>query len=235
MPEPTPRTRPLDFPTVPTDLLGQNIKAHVPGDLDPDPSLSDSSSKKSNFSNDINSSKSIKKKRDHKKNIRKHKKQDASDSSSRDSDSSDYSDYRCKQRKKKSHWKNDSIKLCARLTEKFLTKAYKLKIIWFKLDEDTLQRRIYFLTFVESLDMIFFQYKETFELLLDYPKIGEEKIKAFSKKAIRNILNTNIDVHSRRLFPEFPEYGIKCNEKLQSHYANMTFSEKVGMIEFVSK
>ena len=32
-----------------------------------------------------------------------------------------------------------------------LTKAYKSKIIKFKLDEDLLQRRIYFLTFVESL------------------------------------------------------------------------------------
>ena len=40
------------------------------------------------------------------------------------------------------------------------------------MDEDLLQRRIYFLTFVESLDMIFSQYKETCEVLLDYPKIG---------------------------------------------------------------
>ena len=40
------------------------------------------------------------------------------------------------------------------------------------MDEDPLQRWIYFLTFVESLLMIFSQYKETCEVLLDYPKIG---------------------------------------------------------------
>ena len=40
------------------------------------------------------------------------------------------------------------------------------------MDEDPLQRRIYFLTFVESLEVIFSQYTETCEVLLDYPKIG---------------------------------------------------------------
>ena len=39
------------------------------------------------------------------------------------------------------------------------------------MDEDPLQRRIYFLTLVESLEMIFSQYKETCGVLLDYPKI----------------------------------------------------------------
>ena len=51
------------------------------------------------------------------------------------------------------------IKLYAQLTAKLLTAAYKLKIIKFKLGEDPLQRRIYFLTFVESLEMIFSHYK----------------------------------------------------------------------------
>ena len=36
----------------------------------------------------------------------------------------------------------------------------------------------------------------------------------------------NIDVHNRRLIAEFPGDGIKCIEKLQSHCANMTFSDK---------
>ena len=58
----------------------------------------------------------------------------------------------------------------------FPTTAYKSKIIRFKLDEDLLQRRIYFLTFVESPEMIFYQYKETCELLLNYPKIGGDNI-----------------------------------------------------------
>ena len=61
--------------------------------------------------------------------------------------------------------------------------------------------------------MIFSQYKETCEVLLDYPKIGGESIKYFVKDAIRNILYANIDVHSRRLVDRFPGYGVKCIEK----------------------
>ena len=54
--------------------------------------------------------------------------------------------------------------------------GYKSNIIRFKMDKDPLQRRIYFLTFIDSLDMIFSQYKETCEVLLDYPKIGGDDI-----------------------------------------------------------
>ena len=90
-----------------------------------------------------------------KKNCQKHNKEDSSDSKLSDYDSSDDSGYRRKQLKKKIHREKDPIKLCAQLTAKFLTTAYKSKIIRFKLDEDPLQRRIYFLTFVESLEMIF--------------------------------------------------------------------------------
>ena len=54
--------------------------------------------------------------------------------------------------------------------------AYKLDIIKFKFDEDPLQCRIYFLTLIESLEMIFYQYNETCEVLLDYPKIGGDDI-----------------------------------------------------------
>ena len=39
-------------------------------------------------------------------------------------------------------------------------------------------------------------------------------------------MHANIDVHSRRLIAELPGYGIKCTEKVQSHYANMTFFGK---------
>ena len=67
------------------------------------------------------------------------------------------------------------------------------------MDEDPLQCRIYFLTFIESLEMIFPQYTETCEVLLDYPRIGGEDIKDFAGKAIRNILCANIDVHIRIL------------------------------------
>ena len=48
-------------------------------------------------------------------------------------------------------------------------------------------------------------------------------------------MHANIDVHIRRLIAEFPVYGIKCIEKLQSNCANMTFFEKVGMAGFSGK
>ena len=75
--------------------------------------------------------------------------------------------------------------------------------------------------------MIFSQYRETCEVLLDYPRIvRNDVIEDYAKKAIRNLLHTNIDVYSRRLISEFSKDGIKCIEKLQSHCANMTFSDK---------
>ena len=102
------------------------------------------------------------------KNHRKRIKQDRSESSSSNSDSSKKSDYRRKRRnKEKIYHKKDPIKLCVHLTEKLLTTVYKSKIIMFKIDEDPLQRRIYFLTFVESLELIFSQYTESCEVLLD--------------------------------------------------------------------
>ena len=58
-----------------------------------------------------------------------------------------------------------------------------------------LQRRIYFLTFVELLDMIFSQYTETCEALLDYQKIeGDDIIEDYAKKAIRKLLHANVDI-----------------------------------------
>ena len=93
-----------------------------------------------------------------------------------DSDLSNDSDYRRKLHKKKSHQKEDPVKLCARLKSKLLTTAYKSKIIRFKMDEDPLQRRIYFLTIVESLEIIFSQYTTTCEAIIDYPKIGGDDI-----------------------------------------------------------
>ena len=74
------------------------------------------------------------------------------------------------------------------------------------MDEDLLQRRVYFLTFIDLLDMIFSQYRETCEVLLNYPKIGgDDFIEDYAEKAIRNLLDANIDVHSRILIAEFPK------------------------------
>ena len=163
-----------------------------------------------------------------KKKCRNHRKDESSDpSSSDDSDSSDDSHYIRKRRKDKKHQKKYPIRLCATLTAKLLTKAYKLKILRFKMDEDPLQRRIYFLTFIDSLDMIFSQYIETCEVLLDYPKIGgDDAIEDYAKKAIRNLFHENTDVHSRRLIAGFPKHRVKCIENLQSHCVNMTFADK---------
>ena len=78
-------------------------------------------------------------------------------------------------------------------------------MIRFKLNEDPLQRRIYFLTFIDSLNMVFSQYRETYEVLRDYPKLEYENIKVYAKMAIRNLLHANSCVHSRRLIAEFSE------------------------------
>ena len=51
------------------------------------------------------------------------------------------------------------------------------------MDEDPLQKRIYFLPFIDSLDITFLQYTETCEVLLDYPKIGgDDVIEDYVKK-----------------------------------------------------
>ena len=89
-------------------------------------------------------------------------------------DSSDESDYKSKRRhKKKNQWKKkqDPIKLCAKLTAKLLKTAYKSKVLKFKLDDNPLHCRINFRTFMESLEMIFSQYKETCEVIRDYQTI----------------------------------------------------------------
>ena len=153
---------------------------------DPEPSSSESSSKTSS-----SYSISSKKKRDNKKKSRKQKKDDLSDPSPSDnSDSSDESDYRRKRLKNKNHWKKDPIKLCANLTAKLPTTAYKSKIIRFKMDEDPLQRWIDFLTFVESLEMIFSQYTETCEASLDYTNIGGDDIEDNAKKSKQILMYT---------------------------------------------
>ena len=120
----------------------------------PEPSSSDTLEKSSS------ESKAKKKKSTKKKKRRKHRKYDSSDPySSNKSDYFDDSHNRRKRRNNKKHQKKDPIRICATLTAKFLTTAYKSKISRLKMDEDPLQRRIYVLTFVESLKMILSQYK----------------------------------------------------------------------------
>ena len=76
--------------------------------------------------------------------------------------------------------------------------------------------------------MIFSQYTETCEVLLDYPKIGgDDVIEDFAKKVSGIFCVQKIDAHSRRFIDEFPRDGIKCFEQLQSHCANMNFADKI--------
>ena len=94
------------------------------------------------------------------------------------------------------------------------------------MDEDPLQRQISFLTFVQSLEMIFSQYTKACEVILDYPKIGGDDIEDYLKKSTMNLLHAHINVRNRIFIAEFQIDGIKCIEKLQSHCVNMTFSDK---------
>ena len=125
---------------------------------DPDLSPSDSS-----YSSSLSDSARKRKKIKKKKKRCKHRKDESSDLSSSDdsddSDSSEESHYRRRRRKNKKHRKKDPIRLCTTLTAKLLTTAFKSKMIRFKLDEDPLQRQIYFFTFIDSLNMIFPQYR----------------------------------------------------------------------------
>ena len=108
---------------------------------------------------------------------------------------------------------------------KFLTTAYKSIIIRFLMDEVPLQRRIYFLTFIESLEMIFSHYTETCEVLLDYPKIGRDGvIEDDAKKAIRTIcMQTLMYAAEYEYYTEMTKSLIKaniecgklCNEKIR--------------------
>ena len=94
------------------------------------------------------------------------------------------------------------------------------------MDEDPLQRWICFLAFVASLVMIFHSTQKLVKYFYIIQKKGGEDIKYFEKNAIRNLLHTNIGVHSRRVITELPADGIKCIEKLHSHCANMTVADK---------
>ena len=115
-----------DQMTLSVDSSKRSEKHEPEVNLDPDLLSSDSSESSSS------DSRATKKKRTKKKKHCKHRKDDLSDpSSSDDSDSSDDSHYRNKRRKDKKHQKKDPIRLCATLTAKLLTTAYKSKIIRF--------------------------------------------------------------------------------------------------------
>ena len=73
------------------------------------------------------------------------------------------------------------IEKCAKLKAKIFTAAYKSKYIAFKLDEDPLQQRVYFLYFMNSLKIVLSTFSETYMLLMDYPSIRGEKYQIMLK------------------------------------------------------
>ena len=82
-----------------------------------------------------------------------------------------------------------------------MTAAYKSNIIRFKMDEDQHQRWIYFLTFIVSLDMISSQYRETREVLLDYPKTGgDDDIETISEKIAYSKHIRDLEFETREFF-----------------------------------
>ena len=135
----------------------------------------------------------------------------------------------------RSYQKKDLIKLCARLTAKLLRTAYKSKIIDVKLDEDLLQRWIYFLTFVESLEMIFPQYKETCEVLLDYSKIGGENIKDVLNIPLELFLIPTLMYITENLLISSQEMEWNVLETFSHIVSTWILLTKVDMIELFNK
>ena len=164
---------PLDLTTIGTNTTNAEIphlESTPVGTKTTDPNT-ESSSSESYLSYDRKISKYKIKRRDKIKKFQKRTKLDSSDSLSSDSGLSDESDYKInKFKKKKSYQRKDPIKFCAKLTSKLMTPAYKSKIIKLKLNEDPLHNKICFLTFIESIEMTFSQYKGTCEIVLDDPK-----------------------------------------------------------------
>ena len=65
----------------------------------------------------------------------------------------------------------DPIEIFAKLKDKLLTAAYKPRVINLKLDENPLQRRVYFIYFRNSLKIILSKISETYMLVMEYPSI----------------------------------------------------------------
>ena len=121
---------------------------------------------------------------------------------------------------------DDSIKNCANLTTKLLTDAYKSKVINFTLDEDPLQRRVYFPSFVNSLKIVLSQFKETYIVLMEYASIRGNDSLDYAKNATWNLFHSYIDAHSQILIDEYTVDGVQAISIMQQKCANMTFSDQ---------
>ena len=75
---------------------------------------------------------------------------------------------------------DDPIKKCVNITAKILIAAYKSNFVK---DEDSLQCRVYFLFFMNSLKIVLSPFSETYMLLMDYPSIRGEELPYHAKNA----------------------------------------------------
>ena len=75
------------------------------------------------------------------------------------------------------------------------------------MDEDPLQRQINFLTFVESMEMIFSQYTETCEVIIYYPKIGGDDIEYYEK--------ISLGIFCMQILMYTPEYWLLSSQKME--------------------
>ena len=94
---------------------------------------------------------------------------------------------------------NEPIKKCANLKADLLTVVYKSTVISFKLYEDTLQLRFYYLYFMNLLQIVLSISKETYILLMDCPSIRGVDFPYYYKKDTWNLLHAYIDAHSQIL------------------------------------
>ena len=62
--------------------------------------------------------------------------------------------------------------------------------------------------------MVFSQYRETYEVLRDYPKLEGGNIKVYAKMAIRNLLHANSCVHIIKLIAEYSEEWNQMHSKI---------------------
>ena len=57
------------------------------------------------------------------------------------------------------------------ITAELISATYKAKVIKLKLDGDSLQSWVYFISFMDSLKIILSKFKETYMFLMDYTYI----------------------------------------------------------------
>ena len=112
------------------------------------------------------------------------------------------------------------------LSETSPKSEYNSKVTKFELDEDPLQRQVYFLPFTNSLKMVLSQFSENYMLLMNYTFIREEDFPDYAKKATCNLLHTYIDAHSKILIYEYIGDGVQAISRMQSQCANMNFSDQ---------